>query len=376
MEQTQTTQMVKWLDEERRREKAQVAELMEQISQQYTQIAGLSKTTQDLAERVARLQSQALRYSQIEQSVGQMQAQVQLTLEQHNKHRQQLEADAYQVRAHEREREDKTLKQLHLQIEALQQWQRALTGDHDAVQRLDLLAVTLQREIEDLIQRSEDDNRRIVYVEEWVNRAAQLTTEMHQLTERLRTERAEGAEAARRAEQQRARHMAEWAEQMRGSRAQIEEWLPQIQAQFKDGKKVLASIQEVEGSVKQIEPRLLQWQKLTDETRRKEREQLLTDIEKRWQQQLGEWTFLRDEWNKRINALTERLTKLEDWRPETVSQLRDLVEKFEKERRERIVMVDVVKMLVELERRDYKPIEDLLARIESDSSGAKKKAGA
>jgi len=72
------------------------------------------------------------------------------------------------------------------------------------------------------------------------------------------------------------------------------------------------------------------------------------------------------------------LTKLEDWRPETVSQLRDLVEKFEKERRERIVMVsDVVKMLVELERRDYKSIEDLLARIESDSSGAKKKpAGA
>ena len=115
---------------------------------------------------------------------------------------------------------------------------------------------------------------------------------------------------------------------------------------------------------------------MVDESRRKERDQLLADIEKRWQQQLGEWQFLRDEWNKRMTALTERTTKLEDWRPEAVSQLHDLVDKFDKERRERIAMVgDVLKVFVELERQDYKPIEDLLARIESEASGAKKKAG-
>ena len=376
MEQTQTAQMVKWLDEEHRREKAQVAEVMDQIALLNTSVAGLSKTVQDLAERVAKLQSQALRYSQIEQAIGQVNTQVQITLDNYDKRRQQMEGEAFHVRQQERAREDQALRQMQLQLDALQQFHRAVAGDHDLIARHDLVVVTLQREIEDVIQRVEDEVRRLAYVEEWVNRGTQLTTELHQLSERLRAERAESAEASRRAEQQRARHMAEWSEQMKVSRTQIESLVPQIQEQFKEGKRILTSIQEIEERFKQTEPRLNQWQKMVDESRRKERDQLLADIEKRWQQQLGEWQFLRDEWNKRMTALTERTTKLEDWRPEAVSQLHDLVDKFDKERRERIAMVgDVLKVFVELERQDYKPIEDLLARIESEASGAKKKAG-
>ncbi|MBI3913439.1 MAG: hypothetical protein HY327_04535 [Chloroflexi bacterium] len=374
MDQTQTTQMVKWLDEEHRREKAQVAEALDQIGLQYTEIAGLTKTVQDLTERVAKLQSQALRYSQLEQSVGQVKTEVQIALAQHDKRRQQLEEESFKMRQQERAREDQALRQLQLQLEAFQQFQRSITGDHELIARHDLVVSTLQREIEDVAQRYGEEVRRLAYVEEWVSHGTQLTTELHQLSERLSAERAESAEASRRAEQQRARHMAEWSEQMKATRTQMEAWLPQLQEQSKEGKRVLASISEIDERMKQTEPRLTQWQKVVDETRRKERDQLLADIEKRWQQQLGEWTFLRDEWNKRINAVTERLSKLEDWRPENTTKLSELLEKIEKERRERIAMLtDVVKVLVELERQDYKPIEDLLARVEGDASGAKKK---
>ncbi len=376
MEQTQTTQMVKWLDEEQRREKVQVVELMDQIALINTSLAGLNKTVQDTAERVAKLYSQALRYSQIEQAVGQMNAQVQIALDNYDKRRLQQEEEGFKIRQQERAREDQALRQLQLQLDAFQQFQRSVTGDHDMIARHDLVVVTLQREIEDVIQRVEDEVRRLAYVEEWVNRGTQLTTELHQLSERLRAERAESAEASRRAEQQRARHMAEWSEQMKVSRTQMEGLVPPIQEQLKEGKRILSSVSEVEERIKQIEPRLNQWQKLTDETRRKERDQLLADIEKRWQQQLGEWQFLRDEWNKRVTALTERLTKMEDWRPGVVAELHELVDKFDKEHRERITMVsDVVKVFVELERQDYKPIEELLARVESEAAGTKKKSG-
>ena len=54
-----------------RKDKAQISEFAGQLTQQYTNIAGLNKALQDLEERIQRLQSQSLRYSQMEQTIGQ-----------------------------------------------------------------------------------------------------------------------------------------------------------------------------------------------------------------------------------------------------------------------------------------------------------------
>jgi hypothetical protein len=375
----QAVQLLTWLDEEHRKDKAQIAELASEITQQYAQVAGVSKTVQDLEERLARVQSQALRYSQIEQAIGQVKAEVQIMLDQHDKRRLQGEEEQFQIRQLERERQDQILAALQMQIEALQQFQRSIIGDHDVLTRLDLTWGTLQRELEEAIQRDEKLNQRILIVEEWVNRAGTLTTEIHQLGERLRQERADATEAARRAEQQRARHMAEWAEQMKASRREIDDWLAQmrgLQERYKEDRKILPQLQELEERMKPIEPRLLQWQRLVEESRRKEREQLLADVEKRWQQQLGEWQFLRDEWNKRLAVISDRVTKLEDWRPDVAARLHEHVERMEKERRERLaIVVDVVKTINEAERKRNvgidKILEDLLTRLEGEKAAEK-----
>ncbi len=378
----QLSQVVAWLDEEHRQEKAQLTELGNQLTQQYAQLAGLNKSLQDLEERLARVQSQALRYAQIEQTLGQSKAEVQVMLDQFQKQRLQADEESFKLRQMERERQEQILSALQLQIEALQQWQRTVVGDHDVLTRLDLALSTLQRELEEGIQRDQAIDQRIQVVEEWASRFGQITTEMHQLSERLRQERADAAEAARRAEQQRARHMAEWAEQMKTSRRELDDWFAQLrtmQEQHKEARALYTALQEIEERMKQVEARLLQWQRLVEESRRKERDQLLADVEKRWQQQLGEWQFLRDEWNKRLTAVTERITKLEDWRPEVVAALRDLVEKMEKERRERLAMfADILAAEADLERQNALQVEktlaELLARVEGEKVvGAKAK---
>jgi uncharacterized phage infection (PIP) family protein YhgE len=376
----QAVQLISWLDEEHRKDKAQLGELSNQLSQQYTQISGLSKNLQDLEERLARVQSQALRYSQLEQTAGQVKAEVQIMLDQYDARRQQGEEEQFKLRQMEREREDQVLAALQMQLEALQQWQRSTVGDHELVQRTDLTIATYQRELEEGIGRDEDHNRRLQVIEEWVSRVGQLTSEMHALSERLRQERADAAEASRRAEQQRARHMAEWSEQMKTSRREIDEWIAQmraIQEQSKETRKMHSEMQELEERLKQMETRLLQWQRLVEEARRKERDQILVDVDKRWQQQLGEWQFLRDEWTKRLAAATDRVTKLEDWRPEIVAQIHDMLEKTEKERRDRLAMVgDIVKTQNDLERQRLstyeKVMSDLLARVESEKGAAAK----
>jgi chromosome segregation ATPase len=376
----QATQLISWLDEEHRKDKAQLGELANQLGQQYTQISGLNKSLMDLEERLARVQSQALRYSQVEQAIGQTKAEVQLMLEQDQRRRQKEDEDSFQIRQLERERQDQVLSALQMQIEALQQWQRSTVGDHDMLQRVNLTLPTYQRELEEGIQRDEDHNRRVQVLEEWVSRVGQLTSEMHALSERLRQERADAAEASRRAEQQRARHMAEWSEQMKSSRREIEDWIGQmrtLQEQHKESRKTYSDMQELEDRLKQMESRLLQWQRLVEEARRKERDQIVADVDKRWQQQLGEWQFLRDEWNKKLSAVTERVTKLEDWRPEVVAQLHEMVEKLEKERRDRVGMVaDVVKTQNEIERAHMasfdKTMNDLLARVEGEKGATTK----
>ncbi len=101
----QVVQLVNWLDEEHRRDKTQIGELQTQIGQQYTQIQALNKNLQDLEERLARVQSQALRYSQVEQAVGQVKTEVQIAIDQYDKQRVRAEEDTFKLRQLERERE-------------------------------------------------------------------------------------------------------------------------------------------------------------------------------------------------------------------------------------------------------------------------------
>src|SRR5512135_33335 len=378
----EAVQLVNWLDEEHSTDKAQIIELQNQIGQQYTQIAALNKNLQDLEERLVRVQSQALRYSQIEQAIGQSKAEVQIMLDQYEKTRVQSEEDVFKIRQLEREREDQVHSSMQMQIEGLQQFQRSIVGDHELLTRLDLVLVTLQRELEEGIRRDEGYDQRLQILEEWVPRFGQLASEQRALSERLRQERAEAAEGARRAEQQRARHMAEWGEQMKASRREIDDWLTDmrgIKEQHKEDRKIYPQLQELEDRLKPLESRLLQWQRLVEETRHKEREQLVSDMEKRWQQQMGEWQFLRDEWNKRLSAISERIGKLEDWRPEVLTAIHEFVEKVDKERRERVSMIiEVAKSMIEMERQRSaasvgKVADDLLVRLEGDRVSTKSK---
>lgn len=373
----QTAQLVAWLDEEHRRDKAQLSEVLDQIGQHHTQIAGLAKSLQDAEERFARLQNQANRYALLEQSIAQIKTEVQIILAQYDEKRVISDTDQTKIRHMEREREEQILNALQLQIEALQQWQRSTIGDHDAMMQIDLNQTELRQAFDNAIEHNSDQERRLLYIEDWINRSGQVATELHQLSDRLRAERAEATESNRRAEIQRSRHMAEWSEQIKQSKNQIEVLIPDFKEQQSEGKKRLAAIQEIEERLKQLEPRLLQWQKLVDENRRKERDSLLSDVEKRWQQQLGEWQFLRDEWGKKVAALVDRITKLEDWRPDSISSVSELADRVDKERRDRITMVaDLARMFSEFEHAGDKLLADMTSQFESERSLLKKRPSA
>ena len=377
----QTIQRLNWLDEEHRRDKATLTDLNGKIENYLSQINGLSKGLQDLEERLARVQGQALRYSQVESALAQLKTEVNIMFEQAERRGQQREGEYLQVRTLDRDRLDKAVEALSVKIDEVAQGQRFIHSDHDALKRIEGGQVAFIRGIEELNKRLESMNARIQVAEEWVRRTGALISEVQQLADRLRADRADALEAMRRSDQARQRQVTEWNEQMKVQRREMDDWVAQLRPLLdlpKETRGYLALLRELETQLKQIEPRLVQRQKLNEDFTRKELETLKQDLLKREDQSLKEWEFMREDWSKKINAIGQRFDPLDEWRPQVMEEFRELRERMDADRlRFMSVLADIVRMQIEYGRNSNARYEqfasDMITRVENERAGAKVK---
>lgn len=377
----QTIQMVTWLDEEHRRDKSTMNQMAAQLDQHLNQITGLTKGLQDLEERIARVQSQSLRYSQIEQALGQVKTEVNLMFDQFEKRAQQREIEGNQVRQLERERLDKAFESLGAKIDEVGQGQRFISGDHEAIHRIEGGQVAFMRGIEELNKRLESFNARLQVTEEWVKRTGALIAEVQALGERLRQDRADALEAMRRADQARSRQVTEWNEQMKVSRREMDDWIAQLRPLLdlpKEVRAYIAQLHDMEGQLKLVEPRLTQRQKLSEEFSRKELQTMKQELEQREGQAVQEWAFMREEWSKKIAAMAQRFDPIDEWRPQVMDEFRELRERNDAQQQKMLnLLADVMRMQIDHDRGNNARYEqhasDLIKRIDSERASAKVK---
>jgi chromosome segregation ATPase len=377
----QTIQKLNWLDEEHRRDRAAIADLNSKIDTYLAQINGLTKGLQDLEERLARVQGQALRYSQVESALAQLKTEVNIMFEQAERRAQQREGEYLQVRTLDRDRLDKAVEALSAKIEELGQNQRFIQGDHDALKRIESGQIAFIRGIEELNKRIESLNGRTQVAEEWVRRSGALVAEVQQIADRLRQDRADALEAMRRSDQARSRQVTEWNEQMKVQRREMEDWVAQLRPLLelpKETRGYLALLRELETQLKQIEPRLTQRQKLNEEFMRKELDTMKQDLAKREEVTQREWEFMRDDWSKKIAAIATRFDPIDEWRPQVMDEFRELRERMDADRlRIMNVLADIVRMQVEYGRSSNARYEqyasDLITRVENERASAKVK---
>jgi chromosome segregation ATPase len=377
----QTIQRLNWLDEEHRRDKATLLDLNGKIESYLSQLNGLSKGLQDLEERLARVQGQSLRYSQVESALAQLKTEVNMMFEQTDRRSQQRESEVLQVRGLDRDRLDKAIEALGTKIDEVGQGQRFINSDHDAIKRIEGGQVAFIRGIEELNKRLESLNARIQVAEEWVRRTGALIAEVQQLADRLRQDRADALETMRRSDQARQRQVTEWNEQMKVQRREMDDWVAQLRPLLdlpKETRGYLALLRELETQLKQIEPRLTQRQKLNEELSRKELDTVKQDLAQRETMQRQEWDFMREDWSKKINAIGQRFDPLDEWRPQVMEEFRELRERMDADRlRIFTVLADVVRMQVDYGRNTNSRYEqyasDLITRVENERAGAKVK---
>lgn len=377
----QTIQRLNWLDEEHRRDKATLIDLNTKIDNYLSQINGFSKGLADLEERLARVQGQALRYSQIESVLAQLKTEVNVMFEQAERRSHQREAEYLSVRTLDRDRLDKAVEALSAKIQEVAGGQRYNQSDHDAIKRIEGGQVAFIRGIEELNKRIDSMNTRIQVAEEWVRRTGALIAEVQQLADRLRTDRADALEVMRRSDQTRQRQVTEWNEQMKVQRREMEDWIAQLRPLLdlpKETRGYLATLREQEEQLKTIEPRLTQRQKLNEDYIRKEVESMKQDLAKRENVSQKEWEFMRDDWSKKIAAISQRFDPLDEWRPQVLEEFRELRERSDADRlRFLSILADVVRMQVDYGRNTNSRYEqfasDIITRVENERAGAKVK---
>lgn len=377
----QTIQRLNWLDEEHRRDKATLTDVSGKVDNYLSQINGLSKGLQDLEERLARVQGQALRYSQIESALAQLKTEVSVMFEQSERRSQAREGEYLQVRTLDRDRLDKAVETLGKRIEEVGAGQRHIGSDHDAIKRIEGGQVAFIRGIEELNKRIDAMNTRIQVAEEWVRRTGALIAEVQQLADRLRADRSDALEAMRRSDQARQRQVTEWNEQMKVQRREMDEWIAQLRPLLdlpKETRGYLALMRELETQLKSIEPRLTQRQKLNEDFIRKELDTMKQDLAKRENVSQKEWEFMREDWTKKIAAIGVRFDPLDEWRPQVMEEFRDLRERGDADRlRFLSILADVVRMQIDYGRNTNARYEqyasDLITRVENERAGAKVK---
>jgi len=317
MDLNQATQMLTWLDEEHRRQKAQLTELQEGLEGQAAQITALTKRLEDLEGRLAHTQAQLVRFPQIEQALQQLKNEIVLLLQKHEEQRRQADEEAARARLVEKEAEAKRLAELQKQLQALPRLGERLKSQAAEDKRLGKVVLDLQKGVADLTKQYEAQMARLQFLEEREKQSAkqmaERMAELQLLEKKLREDQARLIEKQQLAEQNRQRQMAEWAEEVESWRK--ENWsglLQQLKKQHQKNIKALATLQELEKKLKQAQGELTHLQRLGEERQGKRIEEWQEAARKRWAQNMAEWQRRWEEQSKRDEGLAARIGQLEE----------------------------------------------------------------
>ena len=159
------SRQVKWLDEERRKEKADRARLEEKL-------AGLEAQLADQANRVGELSDQyaksggKIKPGQVEELLARHRQETSRAIEDLEKKRLQAEEQAGRARAAERERLDKSLADIYRQLSLVGEIQKDLEVRREDAGRLSAAVQDMQKAVERAERHEEDRSRTIASMEE------------------------------------------------------------------------------------------------------------------------------------------------------------------------------------------------------------------
>jgi hypothetical protein len=166
MEMTQATQMLQWLEEERRKDKALIAALQEQTRGQEETLSQHSAQVQDLLTKVAAIQNLISQAASFEETVSKYKTEIVFELDRREGAQKKERAEAERLRKIEHEAITDHLGQLDKQVQVLSRHDERLSAQKAEDQRLGEALQRLDATVRDLGKRSDDRVQAVTYLEE------------------------------------------------------------------------------------------------------------------------------------------------------------------------------------------------------------------
>ncbi len=166
MELTQLEQMIRWLDEERKRDKVLISALQERIEQQLQTIEAQSVDIERLHQDIAELRTDLRRTDDYPALVEKTHRDLNGTIEDFKSlvRRQRIEGD--QMRRVELDTITEQVAELDQKIRPLMRYEEVLKAREAGEHRLQTQVQQITNELADLVKRVEDRTQSVVYLEE------------------------------------------------------------------------------------------------------------------------------------------------------------------------------------------------------------------
>ncbi len=166
MDVVQAARMIEWLDEERRRDKTQIATLQERLAQQQETIDALARRLNSIESDQSALRSQSLPSGKEGEVVDQMRREMMQLLENAEAKRLTAEREAERRAEIAREAAARPVRELSEKMSRLERQTTELPAINVEKDRLSSTVASLQQRVEDLFKRFEEPDRRLAFIEE------------------------------------------------------------------------------------------------------------------------------------------------------------------------------------------------------------------
>jgi len=346
----QLTQMVSWLDEEHRRDKAELVRLQQKVELQENELQDMSRTIKDLEGRAANMQNQLLRFAQLENALQQLKNEVVQMFNQADERRLQESRELERVRAVERDNLSKALNEIRRDLQRLPRLEEEIALRKAEQQRVGDALLVMQQELNALTQEVENKLRGIPFLEdsrqqdakriarlqqeslEALKRLEQLESRLQMLEDMARRQERDSGELKEIVSQLRAdqrdfvekqlleiehlkRQMAEWVETLETYTKQIDRFAVQMQEfteAFRQDRQVVENVERFQEMIKREQAQVAELQRLAEDRQKRQLEQWNEENEKRWRRELLRWEHQWSEQAKRNGQFTERFAQVEE----------------------------------------------------------------
>ncbi len=412
MDLAQATQLLNWLDEEHRRDKALLLELRQRLEAQSLEVADQARRIQELEGRLAQTQAQLSKFNQIEEALRQLREELILLVQNHEEAHRKADQERAKARQLERESLMRAVNELRRDLEALLPLPERLKGMQEEDKRLaDRLAALhhqlnalqravnehaekftfaetqrindqkklgqLQQDVLEIWQRVESHSAKLELVEEIARRNEQSIATLSVLREDLRREYDQWVEAAKQREVARDQLLQSWAQEMkafeelaRRQRATLEQ-MHQYQEHVRQSLRQLDQFkQEIDRAVNLIAEK----QRLAEDRQRQQLEEWVAEQEQRWRkfelERQAKWNHL----DVRHEEVVARVKALEEYRQESGDRMAQLARELmaiQEEYRSKILELwrlqeQVLAAEVEAVRRRFQMVAEELQRRVGD----------